>query len=233
MIRTRLLAAIAANTLFAASAAEGAYLAALQDGPAAWIEPFAWAGSSAEFYGHDPRDASAHTPVGLEAADAAVIFLLDSATSGDGALSLGVIFDAPGDGSMGTASVQVGGTVAGASVAVAEESVEFDAATLSGAFRWWDCCTDGFLLDGIASEALLATIEFYSLTGIDTIYAATPDGAGGARFVRLGDGGPGLVTIEGGGVAAVSAEAPVPAAFPLLSAGLAALGAVQLRRRRR
>lgn len=231
MIRTRLLAAIAAQSLFAATAAEGAYMAQASGGATAWIDPFIWAGSSADFYGHDPYDASAHTPVGLERADAAVIFLLASATSGTDALSLGVIFDAQDDDSMGTAEVQVAGDVSGATVAVAEESVEFDAATLSGAFRWWDCCTDGFLLDGIAAEGLFATVELLSTTGIEHVYAATPDGAGGAFLLRLSDGGPGMVTLRETDFAAVSAQTPIPAALPLFSLGLAALGAVQMRRR--
>ena len=221
-------AALAA-LLGAASPALGASYLAAAGGDAAVIAPFAWSGSSVDFYGHDPLDASAHTPVGLERADAAVVFLLQSASSGAGAVSLGVIFDAIDSGTKGAATVSVTGDTAGAVLAISEEASEFDAASLTGTYAWWDCCTDGFILDGLADDPLSVAVEFAQTAGLSALYVATPDGSGGAALTALGQGVPAVLNLTGLSADVQLAQTPVPAAMPLLAAGFAALGFARLR----
>lgn len=227
----RLIAGAAAFLIASTGIAAAASYVASGGGAAAIFDPFVWSADSADFYGHDPLDASAHTPVGLERSNAAVLFLLRSSSSGVGKISLGVVFDGQNDGTEGRAKVAVTGAVAGATLAVAEEGIEFDAATLTGDFRWWGCCTDGFVIDMIDDASLSAVVSLRETLGLDRFYVATPDGEGGARLIALGEGLIADVSISSFDLPGSVAPVPVPAAFPLLAGAFGLLGLIRLRAR--
>jgi hypothetical protein len=227
----KLIAGAAAFLIASTGIAAAAGYIASGGGAAVVFDPFIWSADSADFYGHDLRDASAHTPVGLERSNAAVLFLLRSSSSGAGKISLGVVFDGQNDGTGGRAKVAVIGAVAGATLAVAEEGIEFDAATLTGDFRWWGCCTDGFVIDTINDAPLAAMVSLRETLGLDRFYVATPDGAGGARLIALGSGLIADVTVTALDLQQGVAAVPVPAAFPLLAGAFGLLGLIRLRAR--
>ncbi|MGG7568085.1 hypothetical protein ACQ5SO_18190 [Rhodovulum sp. DZ06] len=224
-------AAITAATAFATPAA-GAVYTASANGETAFVTAFQFDGSSAEFYGHTYVSGSANTPVDLARSDAAVFFFLESATSGSGAVSVGLLLDAPRDGTPGRTELRVSGHLEGASVAASDDDGEFDGAAMRGSFTWWACCSDGVLLDGVPDAPLALSFAFEGSAGLSAVYVASPDGQGGARLTQLGKGMADIVTLGGGLSAALSQDVPVPAAFPLLAGGLAALGAARLRGRR-
>lgn len=223
---------IASTGIASTSTAFAAGYAASGGGASVALDPFIWSADSANFYGYDSADASAHTPVGLERSNAMVLFLLRSSSTGAGKLSLGVVFDGQNDGSKGQTKVAVTGSVAGAQLAVADEGSEFDGATLTGAFKWWSCCTDGFVIDMIDDAPFSAMVSLRETLGLDRVYVASPDGHGGAQLIALGEGLISDVSLFSLDLPKSIANVPVPAALPLLAGAFGLMGLLRLRARK-
>lgn len=186
------------------------------------IEPFLFDGSSAEFYNYDTLYGMSAAPVqpGLTNSDAITLFLLESSTSGDDALSLGMIFDTPKDGSGGAVTLSLTGLPGALSVAVIDDYGDYSPETGRVAFSWINCCTDGFLADGISKEAFTARLDFFSRSGLaNGFLVATPDGTGGTRLHELGLGDSFTIRAFEEGAAAVS----LPATALLLLGALSGL----------
>lgn len=202
------------------------------------LEPLTFNGTTPAFYSYgNPDNASANFPAGfnLQASSNAVLFLVNTTDSGLNSVSVGFVLDAANDTGGGNFDVALTGLDGNPSIGVLDGEandgffLSADGMTFTADLGWVDCCTDGFILDGIdalAMSAFTIAIDLDTLAGIDTVSFAVPDGMGGRIVPFLTDIDEQSGTLE---IEVSFAPVPLPAPAALLLSGL---GLIYLTRRR-
>lgn len=210
-------------------------------GTIANIDPLVFNGTSAAFYNYnDGGDSSANFPTGfgLDTSSTAVFFLLETTPSAPDTVSVGFVLDAENDGSGGTFDVELTGLDGSPSIAVVDGegsdtfALSNGGSTFTSTLDWIECCTDGFVLDGVGStpgSGFTVSIDLDTLAGISAVSLAVPNETGGADVVSFLTGIDQLSGTLDIDVAFTSVPVPAPAA--LLLSGLGLMWVMRRRRR--
>ncbi|MEE9328811.1 MAG: PEP-CTERM sorting domain-containing protein [Parvularculaceae bacterium] len=120
---------------------------------------------------------SAHPGFNLNA-NGMHMFLHEDTTTG--VFSLGVVLDRISDGSAGRLNGSLSGLGAGASVALSDDAGEatiISPGTASFNFRWFNCCTDGFVISGVDPNNLSLVFNVLSSNGLTDLYFVNGNGS--------------------------------------------------------
>ena len=153
---------------------DSTFFAVSQAGASFELYPLAEASSVESFYGYDAGTASAASS--LAEGDRATLLL--HRDTGTGGLSLVLLLDAPGDGSGGSASIELTGLPPGASLAVADDpqgpTSSYDLSSGQLSWTWDSCCTAGAAISGLADDlcVTLYPSQLDGLTGIDLVHGS-------------------------------------------------------------
>lgn len=181
------------------------------------LETFSNAQSALEFY--NLGNFSANPAFSLTSGGVHLFIHHDTSTD---IYSLGAIIDSRDDGSGGRLRGTISGFPLSAVVALSDDPGEVvisTPGTVSVNARWFNCCTDGFIVSGIDPNNLNVTFDFTTVQGLDTFVFTSPTGFSSAP---LGTGTVGF---------AVS-TAPEPATWAMMILGFLGV-AFQLKRQRR
>ena len=222
-MRTALFAA-AALALTAGTVQAASWEYTVTSGAATFtIDPLSSAGSIASYYNYFSSEAHpgfALTPHKMH------VFLHEDTTTG--VLGLGMILNTNTSGTAGDLEFDLSGAPAGAAPAVSDDPGEASA-TPNGFydFSWSSAFTDGFAIDGLEGMAWTIILSLNGLqSGLEE--AGVMHDSGGAAVstpVSLLAANDLIISAQ-----LVETEVPVPAALPLLAAGLAGFGLVARRR---
>ena len=97
-----------------------------------------------------------------------------------GEYSIGLVADSRNDNSGGRLRGSLNGLGATSFLALADEASEVSMPTPGTAvfnFRWFNCCSDGFVVGGIDPNTLSLNFDITSSTGLTDFYFAGPGGA--------------------------------------------------------